>query len=159
MRCPWIVAVFVALGMLAFNAPSEAAAPQQTTRQEELTLTLRCDGFELYDEAQVDVHIQRFFTNDGNHRHVTVHVRWQGVITNATTGKFITADPGHWQDTFANPTITTRGEVTNIRSADLGVFIRDVGRTIINLRTGDVTFQSSTEVNHQELDALCAALT
>ncbi|HVQ89194.1 MAG TPA: hypothetical protein VMT88_13545 [Actinomycetes bacterium] len=158
MKRAWILIVVAVAVLLASSVPAQAAPPRQTTRVDNFTLTIRCDGFKLHDDVQVSVHIQRFFTSDGKRSRATVHIRWQGVITNPATGEFLTTDPGYWQDTFANHTITTRGLVVNIRIAELGIFIHDVGRTITNLRTGEVTFESSTDANHQNFDDLCDAL-
>ncbi|MEO8328438.1 MAG: hypothetical protein ABI586_00395, partial [Candidatus Nanopelagicales bacterium] len=100
MRRTGVLTFVLSLMLLAWSAPSQATTPRQTTHEDNFRFTLRCDGFKLFDDVQATVHIQRFFTNDGKRSRATVHVRWQGVITNAATGEFITTDPGHWQDTF-----------------------------------------------------------
>ena len=76
-----ILAGLLVAMLLASVVPAEANAPRQVNREDDIALTLHCDGFRLVDEAQVFVHIQRFFGSDGRWSHITVHLDWNGVIT------------------------------------------------------------------------------
>ncbi|MEO8330361.1 MAG: hypothetical protein ABI586_10170 [Candidatus Nanopelagicales bacterium] len=152
-----ILTLTVAALIFAPLVPAQAHAPKQTTDKFNGTVHIQCDGFQLLDRVHMTAHIQSFFREHKLVRR-TIHYRWQGTITNRATGEFVATDPAHWQDTISNHLRTTRGQYFSIKIASLGINIQGVGKTVTNLRTGEIVFQSSTDAHHQNYDDLCEAL-
>jgi hypothetical protein len=144
---------------LAMGQPAGAAPPKQRRRVDDFVTRIHCgEGLTLRDYVHDESHITRYFDRNGNRLRIVVHNRWTGTIVNPDTGATIASDPGHWRDSFVGPIVTTTGQLFNIKIAALGISIRDVGRTIVNMKTGEILFQSSSPNHHEGYEELCAAL-
>jgi hypothetical protein len=118
------------------------------------TFTIRETSF----SNRVDV--TTYFNHAGDPVRVRVHVQFQGVLTNLSTGKTL-RDHAAFSDTFdfIDGTLTETGIIFHYTIPHQGLLVADQGRIVFDLESGELLFVAgSHDVNEQGLTAICPLL-
>ncbi len=135
------VAIVVLAG-IALAAPASGAQPVRDT----VTQNQVVQGTTSCGVLRWEIHLSgerfRFFDNDGVLQKVQVHIQEDNTITNVTTGQSFREGP----DSFMQRTLfTDEGPLivaTGLAARVPGTALRDVGRVVIDPRTGEILFSA-----------------
>ena len=149
---PALLAAVLAAAVAA--SPAWAAAPQRTEVSQNQTITgatscgvlswsihLSGDRFRFFDEAT------------GALVRVQIHITEENTITNLTTGETFREGPDNFMQTTLftdqGPLIVATGLAANV----FGEQLKDVGRVVINPRTGEILFSAGPHPIREGIEA------
>lgn len=106
------------------------------------------------------IKVTTYFNDAGDPIRVRVHVQFQGVLTNLSTGKTL-RDHAAFSNTFdfTEGTLTQTGISFHYRIRHEGLQVAENGRIVFDLETGDILFAAGPhDVTEQGLTAICPLL-
>jgi hypothetical protein len=119
-----------------------------------------CGNFTIRETSFSNrIHVTTYFNDAGDPIKIRVHVQFQGVLTNLSTGKTL-RDHAAFTNTFdfAEGTLTQTGVSFNLNVPRVGKVVAK-GRTVFDLETGEFVFEAR---QHDEIDpgltAICPLL-
>lgn len=155
-----LITVLTALTVLALPSAAFAAAPLVV---EDFTETFSgtipagemCE-FEVQLEETIDVRVTVFFNADGSEDRIDAMVHGDTVWSSEYGEVF---EHWHVRDSFDPNTLTAMvtGNRWNGHQAGAGIVVNGSGRVLIDVETGDLTFNGPNE-EHDGPAALCEAL-
>ena len=142
----------VAVAALA-AAPAWAVAPQRS----EVSQNQVVEGATSCGVLRWEIHLtgerSRFFDDTGALVRVQIHINEENVITNLTTGETFREGPDHFMQTTLftdqGPLIVATGLAANV----FGEQLKDVGRVVIDPRTGDILFSAGPHPIREGIEA------
>ena len=146
--------LLAAVAAAAFAAvPAWAAAPQRTeVSQNQVVEGATSCGVQRW-EIRLSGDRFRFFDDTGALVRVQIHINEENVITNLTTGETFREGPDHFMQTTLftdqGPLIVATGLAANV----FGEQFKDVGRVVIDPRTGDILFSAGPHPIREGIEA------
>lgn len=139
-RIVFFLTVVLAAAVVA--APAQAVKPQR----DQFSITQVVQGQTSCGVLRWEIHLTgdrfRFFDQDGNLVRVQIHIREDNTITNLTTGESFREGPVAFMQTTVftddGPRIIATGLAANVE----GTQLKDVGRVVIDPRTGEIEFSA-----------------
>jgi hypothetical protein len=121
-----------------------------------------CGTFTIRETSFSDrVNVTTYFNDAGDPVRMRVHVQFQGVLTNLSTGNTL-RDHASFSDDFdfIDGTQTETGLVFHYTIPHQGLLVADNGRIVFDLESGEVLFAAgSHDVVEQGFTAICPLLT
>ena len=155
-------AVLATVAAIMLAAPAGAAQPQRSDDDVNQVVQGQTSCGVLRWEIQLTGDRFRFFDQEGRLKRVQIHIREDNTITNVTTGETYREGP----DSFMQKTIFVDGApfivATGLAARVPGTQLRDVGRVVINPRTGEIVFSAGQHPIREAqeagnvLEAFCA---
>lgn len=137
-----LVPVLGALLAGALALPALAAAPQRDQVAQNQVVQGQTSCGLLRWEIHLTADRFRFFDQDGQLVRVQVHISEDNTITNLDTGETYREGPDNFMQTTLftddGPLIVATGLAANVPGAQL----KDVGRVVIDPRTGEILFSA-----------------
>jgi hypothetical protein len=146
--------LLAALGVAAFAAsPTWAGAPQRT----EVSQNQVVQGATSCGVLRWEIHLSgdrfRFFDDTGALVRVQIHITEENTIANLTTGQTFREGPDHFMQTTlftdSGPLIVATGLAANV----FGERLKDVGRVVIDPRTGEILFSAGPHPIREGIEA------
>jgi hypothetical protein len=156
----WFLTGLVALMALAVVSPALADQPETATFNFTVTdnLLQSCDGFDIIENAVIQIKETSFFDKDGNRVRITAHVKYTGTLTNSATGTSVTDGPDTIQVIVDVQDGTERwaGIAFSINLPGEGIIVLDAGNIIFH-PDGSLTVHGPHQVLAGD-NYLCSAL-